>query len=123
MEAMDFHRAERRHPRCHYGAGVEVFINDYAEEVRLDSLNVSRGGMFLRSIYLLDPGERLRVAFRLRPDEPKINAPAKVVWVTAGSMVGSDYASGMGIEFLAVHPDDDKRLARFCDAQVSNVAN
>jgi uncharacterized protein (TIGR02266 family) len=70
------------------------------------SSNVSKGGVFLRSMTPLPVGKRLRVRFKL-PGGGDIEADATVAW--------SDARSGMGLQFVTVGPDGQAALDQFVD--------
>lgn len=62
--------------------------------------NVSRGGAFIRTAELLDPGRRVLVELSL-PDGARVEAIGRVAW-TQRSMVaaGAELGCGVGVEFL-----------------------
>lgn len=67
-----------------------------------ESLNVSRGGVFLQTEYLLTPGRAVQLSFCL-PDGPRISARGRVVWTRAsGDPRGP---AGMGIQFDTLAPE------------------
>lgn len=70
------------------------------------SANVSKGGIFLRTMTPLPVGKRLRVRFRL-PGGGDIDGEATVAW--------SDARSGMGLQFLTVSPEGQAALDQFVD--------
>jgi c-di-GMP-binding flagellar brake protein YcgR len=123
MQAKNPYERKRQFPRREYCVPVEAVVDEWGEPVEFDSLNVSEGGMFLRSQYLLDPEEQLWVRFSLDDSSPKVRAYAHVVWVTKGTNVGDEFASGMGVEFMVLRPKDRRNLARFCDVDAPHAAN
>jgi uncharacterized protein (TIGR02266 family) len=61
------------------------------------TLNVSRGGVAVRTTSALDAGTLVRVRFRLPGTAKDVDAEAKVVWI--------DRRIGMGLEFTQLGPD------------------
>ena len=57
-------------------------------------MNVSRGGLAVRTACLLEVGTALKVRFRLRGGKREIEADARVAWV--------DRRMGMGLQFTRV---------------------
>lgn len=66
----------RQHPRSQFLGDVYVMDNDGFGFV-LEAVNVSRGGVFLKTPYLLEAGERCFVRFKL-PDGAWISAAGHV---------------------------------------------
>ena len=75
--------------------------------IRLDSLNVSEGGAFLRSDLLFEVGDVLQLEIPL-PDGPVIKATGKVVRVSRTR--GKEGAAGMGIEFTRLAMSDRRAI-------------
>jgi uncharacterized protein (TIGR02266 family) len=67
-----------------------------------ESLNVSRGGVFLQTEYLLPPGRTVQLRFCL-PDGPRISTRGRVIWTREpGDPHGP---AGMGIQFETLAPE------------------
>ena len=75
--------------------------------IRLDSLNVSEGGAFLRSDLLFEVGDVLHMEIPL-PDGPVVKATGKVVRVSRTR--GKDGTAGMGIEFTRLAMSDRRAI-------------
>lgn len=76
--------------------------------VRLDTTDLSEGGLFLRSDLLFEVGEDLTLEIPI--SEGKVTtARGRVAWVTRGS--GKNAAAGMGIEFARLSAHDRRALA------------
>ena len=66
------------------------------------SLNISRGGVFLQTEYLLPPGRAVQLNFQL-PAGPRVSARGRVIWTRpTGDPRGP---AGMGIQFEALAPE------------------
>jgi uncharacterized protein (TIGR02266 family) len=69
------------------------------------TLNVSRGGLAIRTTSPLDPGTSVKVRFRLPATRREVDAQARVTWV--------DRRVGMGLQFTALTPEDESALDGF----------
>lgn len=66
------------------------------------SVNISRGGVFLQTEYLLPPGRTVQLSFCL-PDGPRISTRGRVIWTRGpGDPRGP---AGMGIQFDTLGPE------------------
>ena len=72
------------------------------------TLNLSRGGIAIRTTSPLDPGSRARLRFRLPGSKRDIDAEARIVW--------SDRRVGMGLQFEKLDPADQGAIDDFVDA-------
>jgi len=63
--------------------------------------NISKGGIFLRSEILPQPGHEVRVLFHDRAGN-KIELHGTVRWTTAQLGVGADARPGFGVQFSQV---------------------
>ena len=63
------------------------------------ALNISRGGLFLKTNHYIRPGSSVALEFSLRAHE-KIRAEARVVWATEG-VAGNNqiFTQGLGLKF------------------------
>lgn len=77
--------------------------------------NVSRGGAFVRTAELLDPGKRVLLEMQL-PDGSQVEAIGRVAWTKrAISAAGDGPDSGVGVEFLGGRSEQLAALASFVD--------
>lgn len=72
------------------------------------TLNISRGGIAIRTTSPLESGARVRVRFRLPGSKHEIDAEGRVAW--------SDRRVGMGLQFEKVVPADQSAIDEFVDA-------
>jgi uncharacterized protein (TIGR02266 family) len=72
------------------------------------SLNLSRGGIAIRTTSPLENGATVRVRFRLPGSKTEIEAEGKVAW--------SDQRHGMGLQFETVPGPDQAAIDEFVDA-------
>jgi hypothetical protein len=76
--------------------------------VRLDTADLSEGGLFLRSDLLFEVGEDLTLEIPIGDGKVTV-AQGRVAWVTRGT--GKAAAAGMGIEFARLSAHDRRALA------------
>lgn len=77
--------------------------------------NISRGGAFIQTLELLDPGRRVLLELSL-PDGGQIEAIGRVAWTRREIRGGSGAPhTGLGVEFLGGAAEVLNRLAAFAD--------
>jgi Tfp pilus assembly protein PilZ len=74
--------------------------------------NVSRGGAFVRTTELLDPGRRVLLELQL-PNGSQIEALGRVAWTKRSLASGAQPDSGVGVEFLGGATDQLAALEEF----------
>ena len=103
----------RTSPRVSLGIPVAYrFGNTIAAAV---TLNLSRGGLAIRTMSPLDSATRARVRFRLPNSKRDVDADARVAW--------SDRRVGMGMQFERIDATDQSAVEEFVDAQCLQHAN
>ena len=109
----------RRHDRK--SALVPVVVraagNKIQAGVRLDTGDLSEGGLFLRSDLLFEVGEDLTLEIPVEGGKSTI-ASGRVAWVTRGT--GKKASAGMGIEFARLSAHDRRALAETLQALAKN---
>jgi uncharacterized protein (TIGR02266 family) len=96
----------RTSPRVVLGAPVAYrFGNTIAAAL---TLNVSSGGLAIRTTSPLETGTVLKVRFRLPGGRKEVDAEARVAWV--------DRRVGMGLQFVRVAEDDQTAIDEFVNA-------
>jgi len=102
----------RTSPRVSLGIPVAYrFGNTIAAAV---TLNLSRGGLAIRTMSPLDSSTRARVRFRLPNTKRDVDADARVAW--------SDRRVGMGMQFERIDAADQSAVEEFVDAQAVQSA-
>jgi len=71
------------------------------------TLNLSKGGLAIRTMSPLDAGSKVRARFRLPGSKRDIEAESRVAW--------SDRRVGMGLQFERVEPADQQGVDEFVD--------
>jgi uncharacterized protein (TIGR02266 family) len=72
------------------------------------TLNLSHGGISIRTTSPLEPETRARLRFRLPGSKKDLDVEARVAW--------SDRRVGMGMQFVKVEPADQAAIDDFVDA-------
>src|SRR5512138_672983 len=95
----------RGSPRVVLGIPVAYrFANTIAAAL---TLNLSKGGLAIRTMSPLQEGAKLRARFRLPGSKRDIEADSRVAW--------SDRRVGMGLQFEKVDPVDQAAIDEFVD--------
>jgi uncharacterized protein (TIGR02266 family) len=96
----------RTGPRVVLGIPIAYrFGNTIAAAV---TLNISRGGVAVRTTNPLDAGVVVRARFRVPMGKKDIDVESKVAW--------SNKRVGMGLEFLNIGADDQQAIAEYVDS-------
>src|SRR5438132_5477247 len=96
----------RSSPRVVLGIPIQYrFGNTIAAAL---TLNLSRGGIAIRTTSPLETGAKVRVRFRLPGSKKDIDAEGRVAW--------SDRRHGMGLQFDRVDSPDQTAVDEFVDA-------
>ena len=96
----------RGSPRVVLGIPIQYrFGNTIAAAL---TLNLSRGGIAIRTTSPLEAGSKIRVRFRMPGSKRDIDADGRVAW--------SDRRVGMGIQFERVEPGHQSLIDNFVDA-------
>jgi uncharacterized protein (TIGR02266 family) len=96
----------RSSPRVVLGIPIQYrFGNTIAAAL---TLNLSHGGIAIRTTSPLDAAAKIRVRFRMPGGKKDIDAEGKVAW--------SDRRVGMGIQFEVVDPANQSTIDNFVDA-------
>jgi uncharacterized protein (TIGR02266 family) len=97
---------------------VEIRIQDADDpttgEILFDAVDLSAGGAFVRSDYLLERDDQLLVSFALPGAKQPINVKGRVAWVTKSPKEKGD--AGMAIEFVDLRAEDREAIAAYVRA-------
>jgi uncharacterized protein (TIGR02266 family) len=86
-------------------ASLDQFIERYA-------VDVSRGGIFIRTREPLPVGTRLRLEFQLLDAAPLLAGEGTVVWIRENDPARGNVTPGMGVRFDKLSPDSQPTLER-----------
>nr|MBP7572243.1 TIGR02266 family protein [Acidobacteriota bacterium] len=101
----------RSSPRVVLGIPVAYRSGDTITAVL--TLNLSKGGIGIRTMNPLAEGIRVRLRFRLPGARREIEAEARVAW--------SDRRIGMGLQFEKVQAEDQAAIDEFVDTHFFNT--
>ena len=93
----------RSNPRVTLGIPVSYAVGDSLSTAT--TLNLSKGGIAIRTMTPLELSSKLRIRFRLPGTKREIEADARVVW--------TDQRVGMGLQFERVEGADQVAVDRF----------
>jgi ActR/RegA family two-component response regulator len=93
-------RERRRYFRCPVSVCVTI-LRRSMPEVRCDSVNISEGGMAVRTLVPLSAGEEVRVQFTLPDHKDTFLAESRICWWKG---------SHLGIRFVSLAPEHKSRL-------------
>ncbi len=96
----------RASPRVVLGIPVQYRFNNTIAAAL--TLNLSRGGVAIRTTSPLESGSRIRVRFRMPGSKRDVEAEGRVAW--------SDRRVGMGVQFEQVDPATQLVIDNFVDA-------
>lgn len=111
---------KRRHPRAPLNVLVQFRFDTFDEFLAEYSLNISPGGIFIRTDTPREEGAVIYLQFTLRDGSPLIEGMGKVVRVNPPGVAGRP--AGMGIEFINFDEDSMALIAEIC-AQRSGTKN
>jgi len=102
--------SRRSSPRAVLGIPVAYrFGNTIAAAL---TLNISRGGVAIRTTSPLDPGTAIKLRFRLPSKSSDIDGEARIAWI--------DRRLGMGAQFTWISESDQAAIADFVQAHFFN---
>ena len=94
-------------------ANLDQFIKRY-------SVDVSRGGIFVRTKNPLEVGTKLRFEFLLQDASPLIVGEGTVVWIREYDPGRKKVAPGMGVRFDQLSPESEEVLQKILDKKGSS---
>jgi uncharacterized protein (TIGR02266 family) len=97
------HYNRRSSPRVVLGMSVSYRVGNTIAAAL--TLNISRGGLAIRTTSPLEPGTVVKVRFRLPGGKKEIEGDASVAW--------TDRRLGMGIQFTKLEPSDQMLVDEF----------
>jgi uncharacterized protein (TIGR02266 family) len=96
-------------------ATLEMFIERYA-------VDISHGGIFIRTKDPLKVGTTLRFEFQLNDQTPLIAGEGTVVWTRSSDEAGEDEAPGMGIRFDRLKEGSQDILDKILAAKAQKIS-
>jgi molecular chaperone DnaK len=98
--------SDRRDPRIPTELKIRLGYGSVDDFVERYALNVSRGGIFVRTLDPLPPGAELELDLALASGEGVIRGRGVVRWIAAPSAPGEPHREpGMGVKFTELDPE------------------
>lgn len=95
--------------KVEYGANAETTLTEY-------SIDISSGGLYIRTDSPLDEGELLFLRFSLSSDTSEIVCRARVAWNNSPpNLKKLDWPPGMGIQFIDITLDELRTIRNFLE--------
>lgn len=113
MSESDPGAEKRRHPRTPLNVLVQFRFDTFDEFMAEYSLNISPGGIFIRTDHPREQGSIIYLQFALKDGSKLIEGMGRVVRVNPP---GGDpkHPAGMGIEFMNFDEDSMALIAEIC---------
>lgn len=102
----------RRHPRTALSLLVQYRFNTFEEFLAEYALNISPGGMFIRTDEPHEQGSIIYLQFSLRDGSRLIEGMGRVVRVNPPGEAGR--VAGMGVEFMSFDDDSMALIHEIC---------
>ena len=104
----------QREPRVAAELEVRLASGQPVALAERTTLDLSRGGLFVRTLEPLPPGTRLSLELALTGGYGTVLASGEVIWTTPPSAPGESFrAPGMGVRFLDLDPASQALLDRY----------
>lgn len=118
---MTDHDDRRKHPRTPLSLLVQYRFNTFEDFLAEYSLNISPGGMFIRTDEPRAEGEVIYLQFSLKDGSRLIEGMGRVVRVNPPGVEGR--VAGMGIEFVNFDDESMALIEDICAAKASIPKN
>jgi len=99
----------------------EILQVEFEDQFPAQTVNISRGGAFIRTPNPLDLEEEFTLKFHIPDDEEPIAVLCKVVWTNKYGKISEDMPRGMGVKFLNLRPEQRTRIEEFIQLQRSKI--
>ena len=108
----------REHPRA--AVKIEIEFKHTFDFVSSYMLNISKGGLFIKTDEALPLDTIVFLRFTLPGDTKLIETEGKVVWCNTNKGKGY-FPRGMGIKFLRLNSDDAEKIKIFVDEHLAQI--
>ena len=110
---MDDKRTSSRVP-----TNIEIVFRESGSFIKSYMINVSRGGVFIKTGHPLPLESELSLKIQLPGDTEKIAIQGKVVWTNSHSKA---FPVGMGIQFTDIAPEHKEKIDAFVEAHLEQI--
>jgi uncharacterized protein (TIGR02266 family) len=111
--------SRRRTPRISFE--VEVSLESDHNFFTGFSHNISEGGVFVATPHVLPMGTVVEFTFRLDPFPEQVSVRGEVRWIRESNDETSDVPSGMGLQFVDLHPVMAERINTFINRKRETI--
>jgi uncharacterized protein (TIGR02266 family) len=108
----------RAYPRAE--VKIEIEFKYTIDFVTSYMLNISKGGLFIRTDEALPLNTIVFLRFTMPGDTKPIETEGKVVWCNTNKAKGY-FPRGMGIKFLNLNSDDAEKIKYFVDEHIAQI--
>ena len=95
----------------------EILRVNFADESSAETVNLSGGGVFIRTLNPMDLGEEFPLKLHVPDGQGAIEVVCKVIWANKYGKETKDSPRGMGVKFLNLSPEEKKRIEDFVKLQ------
>lgn len=95
----------------------EIIQVEFEEHISAQTVNISGGGVFIRTNDPLDLEEEFHLKLHIPDGEEPAQVLCKVVWTNKYGKESEDLPRGMGVKFIKINPQDRKRIEDFIQMQ------
>jgi uncharacterized protein (TIGR02266 family) len=99
---------------------IEIDFKHTIDFVTSYMLNISKGGLFIKTAWALPLDTIVFLRFTLPGDTKPIETEGKVVWCNPRKEKGY-FPRGMGIKFLKLNSDDAEKIKKFVDEHLAQI--
>ena len=91
---------------------IEILFKEYGAFVKVYMLNVSNGGLFVKTETPLPLDSPVILKLKLPGEEDMIEIEGRVIWINPKGRKNS-FPKGMGIQFEKMSKESEKRIKQF----------
>ncbi|MCG8554954.1 MAG: PilZ domain-containing protein [Proteobacteria bacterium] len=103
--------------RVRFEAAIELSHDGFQEAFEAESVDLSAGGLALRSAYLPDVGTRLLCRFRCPLSEEGLEAYGEVVWANLEGVRSGEF----GLRFLELDPRTQRSIGKLVERRAAET--
>ena len=107
---------KRESPRV--ATNIEIKFRETGSLVRSYMLNVTNGGIFLKTEKPLNIDAEVTMHIQLPDDHETMTIEGRVVWANTKSKA---FPAGMGIQFTQIMPEHKAKIKAFVDANFKEI--